>query len=59
MRGKVNMEKDYVLHNEAVIARFINGEDFLDEPDHEYQKLSHDQRVIRDFVSGSGVFARD
>jgi len=53
------MDKDYMLHNEAVIARFVNGEDFFDEPDDEHLKLSHDQRVIRDFINGSGVFARD
>ena len=53
------MNRDHMLHNKEVIARFINGEDFLEEPDREYLKLSHDQRVIRDFVSGSGVFAQD
>ena len=53
------MDRDHMSHNKEVIARFIKGEDFLDEPDQEYQKLSHDQRVIRDFMNGSGVFAQD
>jgi hypothetical protein len=53
------MNRDYVLHNQNVIDRYINGEDFLDEPDHEHLKLSHDERVITDYLSGSGVFAQD
>ena len=53
------MNRDHMLHNEAVIDRYINREDFLDEPDREHLKLSHDQRVISDFINGTGVFAQD
>ena len=51
------MTKDHLLHDQAVIAKFMNREDFEDEPEHLRHKLSHDEKLIRDFCDWTGDFA--
>jgi len=46
-------------HDEAVIAAFVNGEDFETHEEDERLKLSHDEQVILDWMDRRGIFAWD
>ena len=46
-------------HDEAVIRAFITGEDFETREEDERLKLSHDRRVILDWMNRRGIFASD
>ena len=53
--------KPKLAYDQAVIMAFVNGDklDTFVDSDEEDLQFSHDQRVIRDFINGTGVFAQD
>lgn len=51
------MNENWMSINDRIIAQFMNGDDFEDEPEQQHQKLSRNEQLMQDFINGTGEFA--